>query len=75
MLDPKLVVRLEASFRRAESLRVWMFTNHFYRNGAYEHSLLKRQKSKISARLRGWCGCLRGTPTLPEPANGFDQEP
>ena len=29
----------------------------------------------MEPRLRGCCGCLRGTPTLPEPANGFDQEP
>jgi len=43
-----------------------------WQNVAFDTSHVIR---RCPARLRGRCGCLRGTLTLPETANGFDQEP
>jgi hypothetical protein len=64
MLDPKLVVRLEASFgglcsASSESLRVWMFTNHFYGNPATQESVrsLPDTSSRTSCCPRRFVRC------------------
>ena len=47
----------------------------WHRRYEFERSQVYSRANPRPARLSGWCNRLCCAPTLPEPANGFDQEP